>query len=662
MKLAARLPFAIVLASALAFVLATRGFDSFEGVRSKVVNGTMPATAGAVRLTVDGRGTVARLHPPFALIAHLGNDTPTPQTFTIAVDGRTVCTPQIAPHADLFDRADCVVTGDWPAGVTHTIDVTSPAAAWSLRYLELATHDGASSGADRVFVIPRDATPFSRPTTADVVVFWCAAIGLFLLPTPGRLPRVVKWIYVIAASAIGLMLTGILLAPWVSRFLVVLSWATLARWTVILATPALWRIGAMVVTRLRTRRSEWTALSRPAIVATLVLVAFGAVMHARLKESYLGNYSGFIQIGRVFVEHSPYIAHVPDVRRTLDIEEGGYDAQFMYYAAWDPLIRAYHANPAAFDGLYDTPPYRFGRIGYVWLTWIVSFGNWQYFPKAMVWLDLAGIFLAALAIAVAARDVSASVLWGFVALGVPAFWQSMETALPEPIAAAFLLLGFLAWCRGWWLRAGVLLAASLLVRETGALLVVILAGATLLRGERRQALAMAAVAMAPFALWHLYVGWVLYPDWGLQGFFFKPELMTMPFTGFVELWQHIRSAQYEMDLARAAIWLPLLLIAGWLVAVAAVVARRTPLTIAAAAYATVAVSLNYVMVWVHTRNGERVTYEAFILLALVSSEFASRSKLWRAGILAFWGLAAIYVLWIGFDAQFYRETLLGPIL
>src|SRR5690348_12849758 len=78
MKLAARLPFAIVLASALAFVLATRGFDSFEGVRSKVVNGTMPAAAGAVRLTVDGRGTVARLHPPFALIAHLGNDTSTP--------------------------------------------------------------------------------------------------------------------------------------------------------------------------------------------------------------------------------------------------------------------------------------------------------------------------------------------------------------------------------------------------------------------------------------------------------------------------------------------------------------------------------------------------------------------------------------------------------
>ncbi|HEY6357078.1 MAG TPA: hypothetical protein VIX35_02475, partial [Vicinamibacterales bacterium] len=116
---------------------------------------------------------------------------------------------------------------------------------------------------------------------------------------------------------------------------------------------------------------------------------------------------------------------------------------------------------------------------------------------------------------------------------------------------------------------------------------------------------------------------------------------------------------YEMDLARAAIWLPVLLTSAWLFAVAVVVKRRTPLTMAAAAYATIAVSLNYTMVWVHTRNGERVTYEVFILLALCSAEFASRSRLWRAGIIAFWALAGFYVFWVGFDSWFFRETLLA---
>ncbi len=658
MKRADRLPLALALASALAFVLATRGFDEFYPVRSKVVTGVVPAANGLVQLAIDGRGTVARLQPPFALIARLGNDTADRQVFRVSVDGQTVCQPDVAGHA--VARADCSVTSAWPSGGMHTLVVQSTAASWSLQYLELSSHYYGSSGLDRLFVIPKAGAPFSRPSVVDVIVLWLASFALYLVPVPGRLPRIVKVLYVIAASLLGLLLTSIVLAPWVSRYSIVVSWATLIQWAVVLATPTLWRIGGLALSRVRARRREWAALARPAIVAALVLLVFGDVMRARLHGTYLGNYSGFVQIGRVFVDKSPFIAHQPDVLRTLVVMEGGYDGQFMYYAAFDPLMRAYRANPARFDGLMDTPPYRFGRIGYVWLTWLASLGDWHRFPKAMVWLDLAGIFAAAFAMSVAARDASASVLWGLVALLIPAFWQSMETALPEPIAAAFLLLGYLAWRQGGWVRAGLLLAASLLVRETGLVFAAILAATMFVRGERRQSLTMATIAIAPFALWHLYVGWVLFPDWGWQGFFFKPELLGVPFVGFVQLWSHVRAGQYEMDLARAASWLPVLLTSAWLFAVAVLVKRRTPLTIAAAAYATIAVSLNYTMVWVHTRNGERVTYEVFILLALCSAEFASRSRLWRAGILAFWALSGFYVFWVGFDAWFFREALLTP--
>ncbi|HEY6359034.1 MAG TPA: hypothetical protein VIX35_12350, partial [Vicinamibacterales bacterium] len=393
MKRADRLPLAIALASALAFVLATRGFDEFYSVRSKVVTGIVPATNGQVQLSIDGGGTVARLLPPFALVARLGNGTADRQVFRVSVDGQTVCQPDVAGHA--VARADCVVTLAWPSGGTHTVVVESTAASWSLQYLELSSHYYGSSGLDQLFVIPKTGTPFSRPSVVDVVVFWLASFGLYLLPTPRRLPRVVKVLYVIAASLLGLLLTSIVLAPWVSRYSIVLSWATLVQWTVVLATPALWRIGGFVLSRARDRRREWAALARPAMVAALVLLVFGDVMRARLHGTYLGNYSGFIQIGRVFVEKSPFIWHQPDIRRTLVVMEGGYDAQFMYYAAYDPLMRAYRADPSRFDGMMDTPPYRFGRIGYVWLTWLASLGDWHRFPKAMVWLDLAGIFAAA---------------------------------------------------------------------------------------------------------------------------------------------------------------------------------------------------------------------------------------------------------------------------
>ena len=345
MKFAARLPVALALASVFAFVLATRGFDAFDGVRLKVVTGTLPATSSDIRLAVDGRGTATHLKPPFAVIAKLGNGTAQPQTFTVEVDGQTICQPTLAGHATQV-RADCVVTAVWAAGVTHTV-VRGPAADWSLQYLELSSHHGASSGAWQIFVIPHDATPYSKPSTADVVVFWFAAFFLYLLPVPDRLPRVVRVIYLIAATAIGALLAGIILAPWVSRFSIVLSWATLARCAVVLALPAVWRLAAGVVTRLRDKRSEWARLGRPAAVAGLVLLAFGFVMTERLHGTYLGNYSGFIQIGEVFLNQSPYIAHQPDVRRTLVVEQGGYDGQFMYYAAYDPLIRAYHADPRA---------------------------------------------------------------------------------------------------------------------------------------------------------------------------------------------------------------------------------------------------------------------------------------------------------------------------
>jgi hypothetical protein len=657
MKLAARLPVALALASVLAFVLAARGFDAFDGVRAKLVTGTLAATNGEVHLTADGRGTVAKLKPPFAVVFKLTNATDAPQTFTVTLDGRTICQPTLKSR-EADSRVDCVMDGEWPAGITHEL-VIKGAPQWSVKDLELSTHNGASSGANRIFIIPHDATPFSRPSVVEVIVFWLAMVVLFALPR-ARLPRIVKWIYIVLASVIGLLLAGIVLAPWVSRFSIVLSWATLSRWAIVIALPAVWRLIALLIARLRDKRSEWTRLGRPAAVAALVLLVFGFVTRERVQSTYLGNYSGFVQIGQVFLENSPYIAHQPDVRRTLVVEQGGYDGQFFYYLAWDPLLHAYHADPKRFDGLYDTPPYRFGRIGYVWLTWLASLGDWHRFPKMMVWLDLAGIFVAAFALAVAARDAGANVLWGLVALFIPAFWQSLETTLPEPIAAGLLLLGFLFWSRGRWLRAAVLLAISLLVRETGLALVAVLAVTMLLRKERWPAIAMTTVAVTPFALWHLYVGWILWPDWGWQGFFFKPELIGLPFVGFFDMWAHVRTGDYEMDLAPAAYLLPIVLTFAWMIAMGALAVRRSALTAAAALYATIAVSLNFVMVWVHTRNGERVTYEVFILVALCSSMLSPRSRLWRIGLTSFWALAGYYVFWVGFDAFFYRETLLSP--
>ncbi len=331
----------------------------------------------------------------------------------------------------------------------------------------------------------------------------------------------------------------------------------------------------------------------------------------------------------------------------------------MYFAAFDPFMRAFHDEPVTYRAVMDAPPYRFGRIGYAWLTRLVSLGDWRRFPATMVWLVLGAVAAVSLAVTLAARAAGASAAWGLLVIVVPGFWQSLQTALPEPIAAAFLVFGFLAWVRGRWLAAALFFATSLLVRETGAVLVLVLAGAMFLRGDRKSSILMTAIAALPVVTWHLYMGSVLFPDWGFEGFFYNPHDLGVPFLGFADLWKTVFRGEYMPAINRSAIWYPIVLTSGWLLALTAAIVRRTPLAIATTIYATVAISLNYESIWVHVGNGQRGTYETFVLLALVSVGLVRLSRGWRIGVSAFWGLTAAYVLWLGFDAPFIRDSILS---
>jgi hypothetical protein len=650
---------ASLLATLLALVIATRGFDQFNGVRSKVVTTTKPAVGGAVDLLVDNRGKAQTLRPPFALIARISNDTADTASFSIDVDGRGACEPQVAPHTKA-SRVDCAVTGVWDIGRSHEIVIRSAAANWSLEYLELATHHGNTNGVHAIFVVPAGSRSFSRPSVAVIVSSWLFMIGLFLLPFPDRMPRAVLMCYWLVAGLIGLALVTIIVAPWVSSFAIVLSTGTLVRWAVVLALPGVWRQGRAILPLLPGLARHWSPTAACVLVALAVTGGYAAMMFHGLRDAG-GNYSGFLQIDEAAFDENPLLRGRQDVRETLILRPGGYDGQFMYFAAFDPFMRAFHADPVRYRSYMDSPPYRFGRIGFAWLTNLASLGAWPRYPATMIWLVLGAIGATAVGIAVAARHASVSPVWGLVVLVVPGFWASLGTGLPEPIAAAFLVFGYLAWTREHWLAAGLLLAGSLLVRETGAVLVVMLAVATYLRGERRSALTMAVLAFLPIVLWRLYMGSVLYPDWGLEGFFYNPHDLGLPFAGFIELWGRIRSGTYLHGIERAGIWYPVVLISFWIFALVVAVVRRTPLAWATAVYGTVAVSLNYGAIWVHVGNGQRATYELFVLVALSTVTLVGRSRAWRIGATAVWALAGAYVFWLGFDAGSIRDAIVSAI-
>jgi hypothetical protein len=330
----------------------------------------------------------------------------------------------------------------------------------------------------------------------------------------------------------------------------------------------------------------------------------------------------------------------------------------MYVAAFDPFVRAYRDHPATYGAFMDAPGYRFGRIGFSLLTRVLSAGQWSRYPATMVWLVIAALGISAVMLASIAARAGASPAWGVLILLVPGFWQSLSTSLPEPIAAALLIGG--CWCafRGRWLAGAALWAAALLVRETSLIVIALLLAESFLSGRRRQALLSAIVVFLPLIGWRLYVGWVLWPYWRWQGFVHNPHDFGLPFAGFLDAWVKIFAGAYEPGMAVPGMALTLLLTGALAVAAFLAIRRPSALTAGAVVCGLMAVSLNG-EVWKYVSDGQRLTYEVFVLLALVSPAAAAGSRGMRLLIYGFWAAAAWYVFFGSFDAAFVREALTG---
>ena len=207
-------------------------------------------------------------------------------------------------------------------------------------------------------------------------------------------------------------------------------------------------------------------------------------------------------------------------------------------------------------------------------------------------------------------------------------------------------------------------ALSLLIRETGVLFVLSVAGAAFVSERPRDIARFLLLSLGAICLWRLYVGWMLFGDWGAEAFLFNPHDFGPPFSGIVKLWSTIARGQYYpavSDLARAGIWYPVLLMGA--AALAAMVAIVVPsaASIAAVCYALIALSLNFDSMWVQVGNAQRGTFEVFIMLALVSLKFRSFGGAARWMLTAFWALTAAYVFFGAFDAFYIRAALLSTI-
>jgi len=249
-------------------------------------------------------------------------------------------------------------------------------------------------------------------------------------------------------------------------------------------------------------RSLLTRADRPIIPGLIALLAALAFVLARWQTWAQGNIGRFILVGKHFVATPSQLPPGIPVAPTY-----GYDGQFFYRLALNPVNFSHIAY-----GIRVDQPYRYMRIGYPWLTWLVSFGQHVLVPVMLVVINVVAIGIMGYLGGVFARQGGRHALAGVV---LPAYFgliTSVSRDTAEPLAAACLLGGLLAIRARRPLLAGLLLAYGALTRESVMVAVAAVAIVEVIGAIRRRRpvrpgrddLAWAIPAVA-FVVWQVVV-------------------------------------------------------------------------------------------------------------------------------------------------------------
>jgi hypothetical protein len=304
-------------------------------------------------------------------------------------------------------------------------------------------------------------------------------------------------------------------------------------------------------------RSPWSVGFAVLVIYGVWLIAFFGLGHDALDFTYRSK----------TLLNQSHVSSVitPDPRVTND--SGGYDSQFFYYLAVDPVNARYYM---------DANTYRYTRILYPMVARILGLGQPGLIAYMLIivnWLALAG-GTAALAAWLRRRRVSP---WFALVYGLyPGLFFGLQRDLSEPLAYGLVAIAVLLFDRmsgphprlprergrgedGWLLPAAAVFALAALTRETTALFTLVYAAALLVRGPGisdwrdrvhtnwRKAALFLAVALVPLAAWKAFLLLWLGPqgDAGLQ-------FTALPFQGIWH-WRGEITTVEQMDQIRSVV-------------------------------------------------------------------------------------------------------------
>jgi hypothetical protein len=206
-----------------------------------------------------------------------------------------------------------------------------------------------------------------------------------------------------------------------------------------------------------TSRSQPRVSGRRAAAATAVVAIALAAVFVSVRVGAV-DFEGFVAAGDVNAEGTSIFTY----------DHHGYDGQFFYRLALQPLSTAERVDGIAFDA----SAYRQQRIGYPLLAFLTAATTPLSTVQALVIVNLIAIGVMVYFGARIAQHLGRSPTFALLLLAWPAFIFSLGLDLSEIVAAALVLGAFSFAMRHQHTAATFLLCGAALTRETTALVAV----------------------------------------------------------------------------------------------------------------------------------------------------------------------------------------------
>jgi len=257
--------------------------------------------------------------------------------------------------------------------------------------------------------------------------------------------------------------------------------------------------------------STWRRIVRSAwLVPVPILLLYGLWLFASYGPGHDPRDAAFL--GRHFVQQSQVSSTIKfDPSYSYPGGDVGYDGQFAYYIALDPLNARYYM---------DAPSYRYTRIVYPLLARLLAAGQRALIPYALLVINWLAIVGGTLAVAAWLRRKG---VWPWFALAYglyPGLFITLQRDTTEALGYALAALGVFLWDYGG--RWRIALAAcsfsiAALTRETTAVFPVVYALSLLfaapadqgrptgLPGRLVPAIAVGALAVAPLLIYKAFL-------------------------------------------------------------------------------------------------------------------------------------------------------------